>query len=297
MRIGVDLGGTNIRVGQVSRNGKIIRKISAPSPSRQGLEESLKYLKKVIDQCITPDCKSIGIGVPSVLDAEKGIVYNVTNIPSWIEVPLKDVLEVHYNLPVYINNDSNCFTLGENRFGEGQPYNNMIGITLGTGVGAGVIINNELYGGSNTGAGEIGCIPYLDATYEDYCGSNFFATHHQITGAEAAERALANDPVALQIWKEYGTHLGNLIQATLFVYDPDAIVFGGGITGAYSFFRSSMKEALQSFPYPQSLKNLELKISVNPEIAILGAAALGLNRSIQKQSTNDLFSIDYEKTS
>jgi len=274
MRIGIDLGGTNIRIGQV-KDGDIIKKVSAPSPSKQGLEESIEYLKHTIDQCITPECKSIGIGVPSVLDGEKGIVYNVTNIPAWIEVPLKDILESHYDCPVYINNDSNCFTLGEKRFGEGKPFNNMVGITLGTGVGAGIIVNNELYGGSNTGAGEIGCVPYLDATYEDYCGSNFFTTHHQITGAEAAERAAAKDPVGLAIWDDYGTHLGNLIKATLFVYDPDAIIFGGGIAGAYPFFCRAMKEAMQSFPYPQSLKNLQIRLSVNPDIAILGAAALG----------------------
>lgn len=274
MRIGIDLGGTNIRIGQV-KDGDIIKKVSAPSPSKQGLEESIEYLKRTIDQCMTPECKSIGIGVPSVLDSEKGIVYNVTNIPAWIEVPLKDILESHYDCPVYINNDSNCFTLGEKRFGEGKPFKNMVGITLGTGVGAGIIVNNELYGGSNTGAGEIGCVPYLDATYEDYCGSNFFTTHHQITGAEAAERAAAKDPAALAIWDDYGMHLGNLIKATLFVYDPDAIIFGGGIAGAYPFFSRAMKEAMQSFPYPQSLKNLQIRLSVNPDIAILGAAALG----------------------
>ena len=274
MRIGIDLGGTNIRIGQV-KDGDIIKKVSAPSPSRQGLEESIAYLKQTIDECITPECESIGIGVPSVLDSEKGIVYNVTNIPSWIEVPLKDILESHYNLPVYINNDSNCFTLGEKRFGEGKPFGNMVGITLGTGVGAGIIINHELYSGSNTGAGEIGCVPYLESTYEDYCGSNFFTKYHQITGAKAAELATVKDPIALQIWKEYGIHLGNLIQATLFVYDPDAIIFGGGIASAYPFFCHAMKEAMQSFPYPQSLKNLQIRLSVNPDIAILGAAALG----------------------
>lgn len=274
MRLGIDLGGTNIRIGQV-KDGDIIKKISAPSPSRQGLDESIEYLKHTIGQSITPDCISIGIGVPSVLDIEKGIVYNVTNIPAWEEVPLKDILEAEYHLPVYINNDSNCFTLGEKRYGEGKPFKNMVGITLGTGVGAGIIINHELYGGSNTGAGEIGCVPYLESTYEDYCGSNFFTTYHQITGIEAARKAQEGNTTALQIWDEYGTHLGNLIQATLFVYDPDAIVFGGGIASAFPFFQQSMTEAMQSFPYPQSLKNLQIRLSVNPDIAILGAAALG----------------------
>ena len=188
---------------------------------------------------------------------------------------MKKFRDVQYGLPVYINNDSNCFTLGEKRFGEGKPFRNMIGVTLGTGVGAGIIIDHKLYNGSNTGAGEIGSISYLDGIYEDYCASSFFTTHHQTTGSEAAERATTKDPAALQIWNEYGTHLGNLIQTILFAYDPDAIIFGGSIAKAHPFFSEAMQKAMQSFPYPQSLKKLHIKQSVNPDIAILGAAALG----------------------
>ena len=113
------------------------------------LEESLTYLKAQISKMMTPQTRGIGVGVPSVLDSETGVVYNVANIPSWIEVPLKDILESEFNVPVYINNDSNCFTLGEKKFGEGRPFKHLVGVTLGTGVGAGIIINDHLYGGSN----------------------------------------------------------------------------------------------------------------------------------------------------
>jgi len=273
MRLGIDLGGTNVRVGIVDNMG-LVQKVSAPSPAKMELNESLTYLKSVITPLVTPDISGIGIGVPSVMDIEQGIVYNVTNIPAWKEVHLKKILEDEYGIPVYLNNDSNCFTLGEKSFGEGRPFTNMLGVTLGTGVGAGVIINNELYSGSNTCAGEIGCMRYLDNVYEHYCGSEFFATYYQMTGKEAAEKARANDAEALEIWKEYGKHLGELIQVILFAYDPDAIVFGGGITDAYPFFSESMYESIQSFPYPKLLEKLQVKISNNPDIAILGAAAL-----------------------
>jgi len=273
MILGIDLGGTNIRIGQIV-DGQIRHKVSAPSPSKMNLEESIKYMKATIAHLITPQVKGIGIGVPSVLDIEEGIVYNVTNIPAWEEVHLKKVLEDEFHIPVYINNDSNCFTLGEKRFGEGKPYNNIVGVTLGTGVGAGVVVDNELYGGSNTGAGEIGCIQYLESTYEHYCGSEFFSTYYHTTGEEIANRAKNNDKEALKIWDEYGKHIGELIHAILFAYDPDAIIFGGGITDAYIFFEGSMRERMKQFPYPNSLKNLQIKISKNPDIAILGAAAL-----------------------
>ena len=273
MILGIDLGGTNIRIGQIE-NGQIIHKISAPSPSAMKLEESLNYLKSVIAPLITNEVKSIGIGVPSVLDIEKGIVYNVANIPSWEEVHLRDILQGAFHLPVFLNNDSNCFALGEKRFGKGIPFSNMLGVTLGTGVGTGVIINNELYGGRNTGAGELGCIPYLEATYEHYCGSEFFPAYHQMTGKEAAKKAQAGDSQALKVWEEYGNHLGQFIQAALFAYDPEAIIFGGGIAEAYPFFEKSMRESMASFPYPKSVENLQIRISKNTDIAILGAAAL-----------------------
>ncbi len=273
MILGIDLGGTNIRIGQIE-NGQIIHKVNAHSPSDMNLDESLAYLKSIIGTLVTENTTGIGIGVPSVVDIERGIVYDVANIPAWKEVHLHDILQDAFGLPVYINNDSNCFALGEKRFGEGIHFRNMIGLTLGTGVGAGVIINNELYSGSNTGAGEFGCIPYLKATYEHYCGSEFFSAFHQTTGKEAAKKAATGDTEGLKIWDEFGVHIGQLIQSLLFAYDPDAIILGGGIAEAYSLFTKGMKRSMLSFPYQKSLQNLQIRLSKNPNIAILGAAAL-----------------------
>jgi Transcriptional regulator/sugar kinase len=273
MILGIDLGGTNVRIGQLS-NGKLVNKITAPSPGQMPLDESLTYLKEQIRKMITPETRGIGVGVPSVLDSETGTVYNVANIPSWKEVPLKNILESTFNVPVYINNDSNCFALGEKKFGEGRPFKHMAGVTLGTGVGAGIIINQHLYGGSNTGAGEIGCLPYLEATLEDYCGSMFFKTHHNTTGKEAAEKAGNNDPAALRIWEEFGMHMGRLVEAIVFAYDPEAIIFGGGITSAFPLFETAMRNRMKEFPYPKSMEKLQIRISTNPDIAILGAAGL-----------------------
>ncbi|MDH6304451.1 glucokinase [Parabacteroides sp. PF5-5] len=273
MKLGIDLGGTNIRIGKL-HDGKIIEKISAPSPSKMQLEESITYLKSVISPMISSEVTGIGIGVPSVVDVSKGIVYNVTNIPAWEEVHLRQILEDEFHIPIFINNDANCFAIGENRYGEGKGYPNMIGVTLGTGVGAGVVIDNVLYNGSNVGAGEIGCMRYLDHVYEHYCGSEFFTTYHNTSGKEAAERARNNDPEALKIWEEYGKHLGELVQVILYAYDPDAIVFGGGIADAFPLFSESLKASLQTFLFPKSLEKLQIKISKNPDIALLGALAL-----------------------
>ncbi len=273
MILGIDLGGTNIRIGRVA-GGVIVDKISKPSPSGLSLEESLEYLKYAIRSLLTDDVTGIGIGVPSVLDISKGIVYNVANIPSWEEVPLGDILQEEFQLPVYINNDSNCFALGEKEYGLGRGYKDLIGVTLGTGVGAGVVINHNLYGGRNTGAGEIGCLPYLDATLEDYCGSNFFISHYHTTGKDLAAEASEGNASALKIWDEFGMHMGKLMQAILYVYDPQLIILGGGIVGAYRFFEKNMKEIMRQFLYPETVRNIEIKVSENTDISMLGAAAL-----------------------
>ena len=271
--IGIDLGGTKIHCGLVE-NGKVVERILEPCCSDQPEDVVIEQIKGLIRQVINPSVKGIGIGVPSVVDVEKGIVYNVQNIPSWKEVHLKAILEEEFKIPVYVNNDANCFALGEQRCGEAKNFRNVIGVTLGTGVGAGLIINNELYCGSNVGAGEIGCLPYLEHTLEFYCGSSFFPEYHSTTGKEAMQLALNGDVTALKIWEEFGKHMGMLVKIVLYVYDPDAIIFGGSISNAYSFFEEAMRKEMETFDYPETIKRIQIFISNRDDISLLGAAAL-----------------------
>lgn len=273
MKLAIDLGGTNIRIAQIE-NGKIVGKRSIACPSRESEEEVLSQLVALIDSVMNDQVCGIGIGVPSVVDSEKGIVYNAMNIPSWKEVPLKTFLQDRFALPVSVNNDSNCFALGEKLFGEGIPFCNMVGVTLGTGVGAGVIINNELYSGQNTGAGEIGSLPYLDLDFEHYCSSVFFINHYNVTAKEMAERAAQGDFVALGIWQMFGGHLGHLMKAILFSYDPDAIIIGGGIASAFPFYEKAMAGSMSDFPYANTLKKLQIRVSRKADISMLGVSAL-----------------------
>jgi len=273
MTIGIDLGGTNVRCGLVE-NGNVIAKLSESCRAEKSESEVVDQIKDLISRLISSSVKGIGVGVPSVVDMQKGIVYNVQNIPSWKEVHLKELLEAHFGLPVHVNNDANCFALGEHRCGVGKPFRNMLGVTLGTGVGAGLIINNELYCGSNTGAGEIGCLPYLEHTLEFYCGSAFFVAYHNTTGKEAVQRAANGDAHAKRIWEEFGKHMGVLVKIILFAYDPDAIIFGGSIANAFTYFKEAMWNEMGTFDYPETLKKIQIATSVNDDISILGAAAL-----------------------
>jgi glucokinase len=273
MTIGIDLGGTNVRCGLVD-NGSVVTRLSEPCRSDRPENEVLEQIAELISRLMNPSVRGIGIGVPSVVDVQKGIVYNVANIPSWKEVHLKDILEAKFGLPIFVNNDANCFALGEQRCGAGKPYRNILGVTLGTGVGAGIIINNELYCGTNTGAGEVGCLPYLEHTLEFYCGSAFFTEFHNTTGKDAMELAKSGEENALKIWNEFGKHIGVLVKIILYTYDPDAIIFGGSIVNAYSYFEAAMRIEMATFDYPETVRKIQILISTRDDISILGAAAL-----------------------
>lgn len=169
MRIGVDLGGTSIRAGLADK-GTLLRKERLRCPSKGSCGEVLDAIEEVISRVMHPDVESVGIGVPSVVDTARGIVYNAANIPSWKEVPLKDIMQERLGLEVNVNNDSNCFTLGESLFGKCRDCSDIVGLTIGTGVGSGIMINGRLYEGRNAGAGEIGSLPYLGKDFESWCG-------------------------------------------------------------------------------------------------------------------------------
>lgn len=273
MKIGIDLGGTNIRVGLI-HEGAFLRKISAPCRADASEKEVLAQIIGMIRQMCTDEVQSIGIGVPSVVDVKQGIVYDVANIPSWVEVPLKAILEAEFQRPVAVNNDCNCFAIGEYKFGEGVSYKDIVCVALGTGVGAGIIINGQLYNGQNTGAGEIGCLPYLQHTYEYYCGSAFFSEEHNLSGKEAFQMAQQQNEMAIHIWKQMGFHLGNLMKAILFTYDPQLIILGGSISKAYEYFSLAMSESMQDFPYTKTLERIRIAVSQKEDIALLGASEL-----------------------
>lgn len=269
-KIGVDLGGTNVRVGLVEE-GSIRKMLSEPCKANQPEEVVIEQIAVMIKRIITPEVSQIGIGVPSVVDAEKGIVYNVVGIPSWREVHLKDKLEKRFGIPVHVDNDCNCFALGICRFSEAKQYRNVVCVALGTGVGAGLVVNGKLYRGQNTGAGEIGSLPYLDRDYEYYCSSRFFVDRGT-TGKEANERAQAGDPKALALWEEFGDHIGQLVMLILYTYDPEAIVFGGSIPNAYDFFRKAMYARIADFPYPKTVEQIKISCSEIENVGLLGAS-------------------------
>jgi glucokinase len=273
MNIGVDIGGTNIRAG-IELGGAITRQSRVLLENKDSLSSTLSQLMELIRPLTKYPVKGIGIGVPSVVNVDTGMVYNVMNIPSWEEVALRDIVEREFNLPVSVNNDVNCFILGEHRFGLARQYKSVVGMAVGTGLGSGIIIDNNLYAGNNCGAGEIGMLPYRDSILENYVCNKFFQDYLNMDASEAHQAALKGNSTALAAWEEFGVHLGAVVKAVMYAYDPEAIVLGGSIAKASNLFRSSMLRSLEDFAYPRSVRNLTLLLSENENITLLGAAAL-----------------------
>jgi glucokinase len=272
--VGVDLGATNIRAGLVE-NSVVVKQAEKPVPiNAENAYVVVDALIKTIEQVMNPAVKGIGIGIPSLVDRRQGIVYYVQNIPTWKTVYLKKILEDHFRKPVYLDNDCNCFAIGERLYGQGRQFENFVGITLGTGMGSGIINNGKLIKDANCGSGEFGSIPYLDGIYEDYCSGKFFRTFYKDSGENLAEMARRKDPRALKAYSEFGKHLGVAIKSIMFALDPEMVIIGGSITKSAIHFESSMMDEIRKFPYPQSVLKFRVLFSSLLNPGILGAAAL-----------------------
>lgn len=277
--IGVDLGATNVRSGRVV-NGKLLKTYANKLPGDKSKEGVLQSICTAVESVWDESVSAVGIGVPSVVDRAKGIVYNVQNIPSWDEVPLKSILQERFKVPVHVNNDANCFALGELHFGKGKNYKHFVGLAIGTGIAGGIVQNGKLLVDVNCGSGEFGEMCYLDTKFEDYCSGIFFEKHHQTDAKTVFENAAKNDKIAVQIVSEFAVHLGKLIKTIVCAIDPEAIIIGGSIAKSKEAYHTLMLRELQDFPYPRSIQRLKIDYTGTHEVQLLGSAYLAIDASL-----------------
>ncbi|MEE4271124.1 MAG: ROK family protein [Thermoanaerobaculales bacterium] len=271
--IGVDLGGTKVSVGAV-RGSQVARIVTRPIPAQASAEVILDRVTDTIAEVVDETVVGMGVGVPSVVDVAEGIIRRTSNIPSWKEIHLRTALEKRFGVPAWINNDANAFVVGEHVFGAARGCDHAVGLTLGTGLGTGVIVNGRLYNGANCGAGELGVMAYRGGRLEDWCAAPFFRREAGISGEVLHERAREGDAAALDAFRDYGRELAEGVKIALYAYDPEILVFGGSIASAFDLFEGALREGLADFKYPHIIERVKITASKLKNAAVLGAAAL-----------------------
>lgn len=160
-----------------------------------------------------------------------------------------------------------------------MDFENFVGLTLGTGLGGGIIQQGNLLDDANCGSGEFGMIPYKDQILEYYCSGSFFQNIYQVNGKEMYRRAQNGDPYALEAYEQLGYHIAQAIQIVMYTVDPEMIILGGSVADAHPYFEDWMRHHLKQFAYPKSVERLQIRFSKLQNSGILGAAAIALSKS------------------
>jgi glucokinase len=295
--IGIDLGGTNLKVALIDFKYRIKNKETLDT-KRFVKKESLilaiiDSINKVIrgNNLKRTDILGVGLGLPGPIDSERGIVHFFPNIPGWKEVNLKYILERKLGLPVFLDNDANLMALAEYRLGAARGSKNAVCLTLGTGVGGGIIIGGELFRGSTFSAGEIGHIPINEegprcncagiACLEAYIGNKRILKEAQkifrrnISLEELSRLAKSQDKRAIGIWLRVGRHLGAALAGVINFINPDVIVIGGGVAGAGRALFNKVREVIKKRAMSVQARHVKvLKAGLGNDAGVIGAAIL-----------------------
>lgn len=303
--IGIDFGGTTVKSGVV-REGKVLTRLP-PIQTREhsGHESLLAAIREAIEQLRKqhPEVVAVGAGLPGMVDSINGRVWQLSNVPGWEDVPLTALLEEWSGLPAAIDNDANAMAYAEWLFGAGHEGVNVVCVTLGTGVGGGLILDRRLYRGSRLGAGEIGQMTIdpngppgeygNNGALEKYVGNRQIAERAQALYREAGLTkpleecsplaleiaANAGDTVAHRLWEEIGFAIGITLCDIVWLLNPDRIVIGGGVGNAGEYVFGPIRRVIEQ----RTMKIFHEGLTIVPaklgnDAGMIGSAALGLEK-------------------
>ena len=288
--IGIDLGGTAIKLGRYDATGTCLGHLSAPTPQPSTPDVVLAAMAEAV-ATLDPDhdVSAIGVGTPGPADVTGRVARVAINLDNWRNVPIADQLETRTERRVIIANDANCACLGEAWLGAGRRFQNLILLTLGTGVGGAIILNGELFVGPTGAAGELGLItlnpdgPACNSgnrgSLEQYCSVQAIRRETGLTPNELAAKAKAGDAEAIAFWRRYGCRLGAGLASIIYILTPEAIILGGGISAGADLFLPTVITEVKSRVLPSSREGLEiLTAELGNQAGVVGAAQLALKR-------------------
>ncbi len=311
--IGIDLGGTNIAVGLVDGSGKIIHKDSIPTRREREYQEILKDMAILSNKVIKDagvaieDVKSIGIGSPGTPNNEKGILVYTNNL-NFKNVPMRKEIQQYINLPVYIENDANCAALAESVAGAAKEVEHSVTITLGTGVGGGVVINNKIYSGFNFAASELGhliiqiegepCTCGRNGCFEAYASATALIRQtkeaiianpeclinklvdgnmDKVDAKVAFDAAKQGDATGKKVVDQYIKYLAEGITNVINAFMPEILVIGGGVCKEGEYLLKPLRELVGKGVYcKEGVPQTEIRVAqMGNDAGIIGAAMLG----------------------
>lgn len=296
--IGIDIGGTKIAIGLVDSNGNILKKVKYETKGDKSFQDTVDKIITGLKKMEAKKIGKIGIGIAGQIDSHKGIIIHSANISAWKNVPVVSTLtsklsrefKKKINFKIKIANDANCFTLAENRYGAGKDFKVVLGLTLGTGLGGGLIIDNKIYegqgyalepghmvieeGGRKCSCGNQGCLEkYVSGKgiEEEY----YRKTKTKMKAIEIAEKAINNDKknIANKVFMEAGRYLGLGISNLINLLDPEIVIIGGGLGTSNLLFKKANKETSKNIFFKKR-KIKMVKAKLGEEAGIIGAAEL-----------------------
>ena len=310
--IGVDIGGTSVKLGLVNPRGQVALRdsfLTGHTPGRAGLLNLLvSHIRRFGKEAARSGFKvlGVGIGAPGPIDVRKGLVHFFPNIPGWRNTPLKKILQSRTHLPVWVDNDAGVMALAEYFFGAGRGSRNVIALTLGTGIGGGLVIDGKLFSGPAFSAAEVGhiiinekgrlCACGNRGCVEAYVGGRSFirevkarlkkgaksvlsswlrTRNTALTPLLVAQAARRGDPFSKKIWRETGEHLGTALAGLCNVLNPEKIILGGGMAGNGRLIFGPVIATIRKKAFPiaaRSVKVVPAKLGV--DAGLVGAAAL-----------------------
>ncbi|MEO0532847.1 MAG: ROK family protein [Cyanobacteria bacterium P01_A01_bin.123] len=288
--IGIDLGGTAIKLGRFTTTGKCLQSLNVATPQPATPEA---VTAAMIDAIATIDpnheVQAIGVGTPGPADANGRIARVAINLTGWHNVPLAEWLEAKTQRSTVLANDANCAGLGEAWLGAGRHYNNLILLTLGTGVGGAVILNGQLFVGRTGAAGELGlitlnpngppCNSGNQGSLEQHCSVQAVRRETGCEPGELAAKAKAGDSEAIAFWQQYGRHLGAGITSLIYVLTPEVVVLGGGISAGAELFLPTTLAEIERRVIPSSREGLQVLLAeLGNQAGTVGAAKLALQK-------------------
>ena len=284
--IGIDLGGTAIKLGRFLEDGTCLESLSIPTPQPSLPESVVESISLTVNKLkYNHHCLALGIGSPGPADDAGRIAKIAINLIGWDNVPLANWLEAKTGLPTIVANDANCAGIGEAWLGAGRKFKHLILLTLGTGVGGAIILDGKLFTGHFGAAGELGLITLDPQGHPCRSGNKGSLEQHASIGAiyratgkepvELGELARLGDRSALEFWQSYGQILGAGIASLIYVLTPEAVIIGGGISASAEFFLPATIAEIEKRILPTSRLGLQvLTAELGNKAGMLGAAKL-----------------------